>query len=45
MDRFLRVEEKFSSVEETRRRVRDVSWADKGCIGEIDVIVGNRVNI
>lgn len=42
MDRLLRAEEQFPPVEETRRRVRDVSWADKGRTREIDVIAENR---
>lgn len=42
MDRLLRAEEQFPSVEETRWGVRDVSWADKGCTREIDVIAGYK---
>lgn len=42
MDRLLRAEEQFPPVEETCWGVRDVSWADKGCTGEVDIIVDNK---
>lgn len=42
MDCLLRAEEQFPPVEETRRRVRDVSGADKGRTREVNVIAENR---